>query len=399
MIEVENLTKRYGNFTAIEDVTFNVAEGEVVGFLGPNAAGKTTTMRILTGFMPATDGTAKVAGYEVFENSIDVRRQIGYMPENVPLYTEMTVRSYLHFMAKVKRVHRKRRRERVKFAIEACGLEDYRNRIIGKLSKGYRQRVGLAQALVHDPQVLILDEPTIGLDPRQIIEIRNLIKSLGGEHTVILSTHILPEASMICNRIIIINEGRIAGEVLLKDGKVTCIEFRNPQALLFGIGSEHHVDLDCEAITEDLRREFENNKCLLSQNTDVMLKEKGSNWLITDKDNKRTYFIRADEDKLNVYTGTMDLGESGNVYMQVRGPSEKVLARLELTQNVSGVRLEKEDDDVGTYIVTHAPGADIRAELTSLVVYSGWELLELRPAEMTLEEVFLELTREEVVPE
>jgi ABC-type multidrug transport system ATPase subunit len=259
--------------------------------------------------------------------------------------------------------------------------------------------VGLAQALVHDPQVLILDEPTIGLDPRQIIEIRNLIKSLGGEHTVILSTHILPEASMICNRIIIINEGRIAGEVLLKDGKVTCIEFRNPQALLFSIGAEHHVDLDCEAITEDLRREFENNKCSLSGNIDVTLKEKGSDWLIIDKDSKRTYFIRADEDKLRVYTGTMDLGESGNVYMQVRGPSEKVLARLELTQNVSGVLLEKEDDGVGTYIVTHAPGADIRAELTSLVVYSGWELLELRPAEMTLEEVFLELTREEVVPE
>jgi ABC-type multidrug transport system ATPase subunit len=399
MIEVENLTKRYGNFTAIEDVTFNVAEGEVVGFLGPNAAGKTTTMRILTGFMPATDGTAKVAGYEVFENSIDVRRQIGYMPENVPLYTEMTVKSYLHFMAKLNRVHRKRRRERVNLTIEACGLGDYRNRIIGKLSKGYRQRVGLAQALVHDPQVLILDEPTIGLDPRQIIEIRNLIKSLGGEHTVILSTHILPEASMICNRIIIINEGRIAGEVLLKDGVVTCIEFRNPQALLFSIGSEHYVDLDCEAITEGLRREFESNKRPLSQNADVMLKEKGSDWLITDKDNKMTYFIREDEGKLNVYTGTMDLGESGNVYMQVRGPSEKVHPRLELTQNVIGVRLEKEDDGVGTYIVTHAPGADIRAELTSLIVYSGWELLELRPAEMTLEEAFLELTREEVVSE
>jgi ABC-type multidrug transport system ATPase subunit len=399
MIEVENLTKRYGNFTAIEDVTFNVAEGEVVGFLGPNAAGKTTTMRILTGFMPATDGTAKVAGYEVFENSIDVRKQIGYMPENVPLYTEMTVKSYLHFMAKLNRVHRRRRRERVNFAIEACGLGDFRNRIIGKLSKGYRQRVGLAQALVHDPQVLILDEPTIGLDPRQIIEIRNLIKSLGGEHTVILSTHILPEASMICNRIIIINEGRIAGEVLLKDGKVTCIEFRNPQALLFSIGSEHHVDLDSQAITEDLRREFESNKCSLSENIDVTLKEKGSDWLITDKDNRRTYFIRADEGKLSVYTGTMDLGGSGNVYMQVRGPSEKVLARLELTQNVSGVLLEKEEDGVGTYIVTHAPGADIRAELTSLVVYSGWELLELRPAEMTLEEAFLQLTREEVVPE
>jgi len=226
MIEVENLTKRYGDFTAVKGVTFSVAEGEVVGFLGPNAAGKTTTMRILTCFMPATDGAARVAGYEVFDNPMEVRKRIGYMPENVPLYIEMTVRSYLNFMAKIKGVSRKERQERIDLVIGACGLDNFRNRIIGKLSKGYRQRVGLAQAMIHNPQVLILDEPTIGLDPRQIIEIRNLIKGLGGEHTVILSTHILPEASMICNRIIVINEGRIAGEIILKDGRVAIIESR-----------------------------------------------------------------------------------------------------------------------------------------------------------------------------
>ena len=419
MIEVENLTKRYGDFTAIEGVTFNVAEGEVLGFLGPNAAGKTTTMRILTCFMPATYGTARVAGYEVFDNPIEVRRRIGYMPENVPLYTEMTVISYLSFMAKVKGVRGKERRQRVNSVVEACGLEDFRNRVIGKLSKGYRQRVGLAQALVHNPQVLVLDEPTIGLDPRQIIEIRNLIKNLGGEHTVILSTHILPEASMICSRVIIINEGRIAGEVSLKDGKVATIEFRNAGRLLFSIGAEHlKADLDSETISEDLRQGFEENGCPLSESSYVSVEEKGSNWLITDEDNKKTYCIRLQAEevkqtlashtgvvmtqkgKFNIYAEwneTVELGESGKVYLQVRGPSDKVLSRLRVAPNVSDVQLEREDGDIGTYIVTHETGIDIRAELTSMIVYSGWQLLELRPAEMTLEEAFLELTREGLV--
>jgi ABC-2 type transport system ATP-binding protein len=210
MIEVEGLTKYYGNFAAIKDVSFRVDEGEILGFLGPNAAGKTTTMRILTAFMPPSDGTARVAGFDVWEDSFEVRKRIGYMPEMVPLYPEMTVSSYLSFVASIRHVREGRRR--VEQIIDTCEITDFAGALIGRLSKGYRQRVGLAQALVHDPQVLILDEPTIGLDPRQIREVRRLIKSLGGSHTIILSTHILPEASEICNRLVIINEGEIAAE-------------------------------------------------------------------------------------------------------------------------------------------------------------------------------------------
>jgi ABC-2 type transport system ATP-binding protein len=326
MIEVENLTKQYGNFTAIEGVTFNVDEGEVVGFLGPNAAGKTTTMRILTCYMPATDGTVKIAGYDVFQNSLEVRKHIGYLPENVPLYTEMSVESYIDFMAKIRSVPRNLRRQRVDSVIEACGLGRFRNRLIGRLSKGYRQRVGLAQSLVHNPPVLILDEPTIGLDPKQIIEIRNLIKNLGGDHTVILSTHILPEASMICSRIVVINEGRIAGTVKLKDGKVVMIEFRATGKIV-------------------------------------------------------------------------NLEESGNISLKIQGPSGKIISRLKLNPQVTDVLFEQEEDDVGTYVVIHEAGVDIRAELTSTIVYSGWGLLELRTVEMTLEEAFLELIRENVSEE
>lgn len=325
MIEVENLTKRYGNFTAIEGVTFNVAEGEVIGFLGPNAAGKTTTMRIITCFMPATDGTARVAGYDVFKDSLEVRKRIGYMPENVPLYTEMTVKSYLNFMAKIRRVSGKKRRQQVDSAIEACGLGNYCNKAIGKLSKGYKQRVGLAQALVHNPQVLILDEPTIGLDPRQIIEIRNLIKGLGGEHTVVLSTHILPEASMICNRIIIIKDGKIAGNVTLKEGRVATIESK----------------------TGEIK----------------------------------------------------NIIESSSIYIKVKGPSDRVLARLKLTVNIKDAKLEHEEDGIGGYIVIHEADKDIRADLSSMIVYSGWDMLEMHLAEMTLEEAFLYLTREEIIEE
>ena len=326
MIEVENLTKQYGNFTAIEGVTFNVDEGEVVGFLGPNAAGKTTTMRILTCYMPATNGTVKIAGYDVFQNSLEVRKHIGYLPENVPLYIEMSVESYIDFMAKIRSVPRNLRRQRVDSVIEACGLDRFRNRLIGRLSKGYRQRVGLAQSLVHNPPVLILDEPTIGLDPKQIIEIRNLIKNLGGDHTVILSTHILPEASMICSRIVVINEGRIAGTVKLKDGKVVMIEFRATGKIV-------------------------------------------------------------------------NLEESGNISLKIQGPSGKIISRLKLNPQVTDVLFEQEEDDVGTYVVIHEAGVDIRAELTSTIVYSGWGLLELMPVEMTLEEAFLELNRENVSEE
>ncbi len=209
MIQVEHLTKYYGPVAAIQDVSFSVEKGEIVGFLGPNGAGKTTTMRILACFMPASRGTAKVAGYDVFTESLEVRRRIGYLPEHVPLYNDMPVAAYLDFVAEVKGVGRAERRRGVAEVMERCLITDVQHRLVGRLSKGYRQRVGLAQALVNDPEVLILDEPTIGLDPKQIIEIRSLIKSLADQHTVILSTHILPEVSMVCSRVIIINQGQI----------------------------------------------------------------------------------------------------------------------------------------------------------------------------------------------
>ncbi len=209
MIEVEHLSKIYGSTTAISDVDFSVEKGEILGFLGPNGAGKTTTMRILTGYIPATSGTARIAGYDVHEQSMDVRRCIGYLPENPPLYPEMTVEAFLHFVASIKGVPGGDRRKRVDFVLERCQLLDKRKVIIRKLSKGYKQRVGIAQAIVHDPPVIILDEPTVGLDPKQIIEVRNLIKSLAGEHTIILSTHILPEVSITCDRATIINRGRV----------------------------------------------------------------------------------------------------------------------------------------------------------------------------------------------
>jgi ABC-2 type transport system ATP-binding protein len=209
MIEVDHLTKRYGPVTAIQDVSFEVEKGKIVGFLGPNGAGKSTTMKILSCFMPATAGRARVAGFDVFSQSIEVRRRIGYLPENAPLYADLSVAAYLDFVAEVKGVGRSARRGRVADVMDRCFVTDMQHRLIGKLSKGYRQRVGLAQALLGDPDVLILDEPTIGLDPRQIAEIRALIRSLAGQHTVILSTHILPEVSMVCDGVIIINRGRI----------------------------------------------------------------------------------------------------------------------------------------------------------------------------------------------
>jgi ABC-2 type transport system ATP-binding protein len=212
MIEVQNLTKRYGPVTAIRDVSFAVAPGEIVGFLGPNGAGKSTTMRILACFMPASGGSARVAGYDVFRESMEVRRRIGYLPESVPLYGDMRVAPYLDFVAEVKGVPRSARKKRVADVMDRCLISDVQGRLIRNLSKGYRQRVGLAQAIVSDPHVLILDEPTIGLDPRQITEIRALIKSLAGEHTVILSTHILPEVSMVCSGVVIINRGAIVAQ-------------------------------------------------------------------------------------------------------------------------------------------------------------------------------------------
>ncbi len=209
MIEVEHLSKIYGSTVAIQDVDFSVATGEILGFLGPNGAGKTTTMRILAGYIPATTGTARIAGFDVHEKSLEVRQNIGYLPENPPLYPDMTVEGFLSFVASIKGITAGDRHSKVNSAIERCQLTEKRKTLIRKLSKGYKQRVGIAQAIVHDPPVIILDEPTVGLDPKQIIEVRNLIKSLANQHTIILSTHILPEVSMTCDRVMIINRGKI----------------------------------------------------------------------------------------------------------------------------------------------------------------------------------------------
>ena len=230
MIEVSGLTKLYGSRTAIQDLNFNINAGEIVGFLGPNGAGKSTTMKILTGFMPASFGSAKVAGFDVFDDPIQVKRNVGYLPETPPVYLEMVVEDYLNYAAQLHDVPKTKLKSAVTTAIEKTGLAHVRHRIIGNLSKGYRQRVGLAQALVHDPKVLILDEPTVGLDPVQIIEIRELIKGLAGQHTVILSSHILPEVTATCQRIIVINKGHIVAQDTIER-----LTTRMRQGLLFNL--------------------------------------------------------------------------------------------------------------------------------------------------------------------
>lgn len=237
MVSVSELTKYYGEYAAIEGVSFNVKQGEILGFLGPNAAGKTTTMRIIAGFMPPTSGTATVAGIDVVRDSVEARRKLGYLPEQVPLYDDMSVREYLTFCANVRGVARGKVTERVNTVMESTRVTEYADALILKLSKGFRQRVGIAQALVHDPDLLILDEPTVGLDPRQIVDVRELIKGLRGNHTVILSTHILPEVQMVCDRVVIINEGRIAAidtpEALtarLRSKQEIRLEVRGPRA-------------------------------------------------------------------------------------------------------------------------------------------------------------------------
>jgi ABC-2 type transport system ATP-binding protein len=310
MIEVQGLTKFYGNKAAVDNLTFSVEQGEVVGFLGPNGAGKTTTMRVLSCFMPPTSGSAKVAGYDIHADSIEVRRRIGYLPEHVPLYTELTVTQYLNFVAEAKAVPRVQRRQKVGEVIERCLLHDVRGRIINTLSKGYRQRVGLAQALLGDPPVLILDEPTIGLDPKQIIEIRNLIRQMQGERTVLLSTHILPEVSVVCQRVIIINEGRIVA-----------------------------VDTP-ENLTRRLQR-------------------------------------------------------STQVLLQVEGPPDQVTGRLREMAGILRVEMKDGGGVLGRYVVETEKDCDLRRELAHVVCSSGWGLLELRPVDMSLEDVFIRLVTEE----
>ena len=245
MIEVSNLTKRYAGRTAVDDISFTVARGEIVGLLGPNGAGKSTTMRVLSGFMPATSGTVRVSGLDVFHDSDEVRKRIGYMPENNPLYPEMRIAEYLKFRARLKGLGWSKSRERVKKVMEQCGLKDAGRRVIGQLSKGYKQRVGLADALVHEPELIILDEPTIGLDPHQIRSVRALIKSLAGKHTVLISTHILPEVEMMCSRVLIM----VGGRVLASD---------TPENLQRRMAGGSQVIAEIAAPQEALRAAFEN---------------------------------------------------------------------------------------------------------------------------------------------
>lgn len=310
MIEVQELTKTYGQKAAIDNLAFTVEQGEVVGFLGPNGAGKTTTMRILSCFMPPTSGTAKVGGYDILTQAREVRRRIGYLPEHVPLYTDLTVAQYLNFVAEAKGLSRLSRQGKVGEVIERCLLLDAERRIIGKLSKGYRQRVGLAQALLGDPPILILDEPTIGLDPKQIIEIRSLIRDMQGERTVILSTHILPEVSMVCQRVIIINGGRIIA-----------------------------VDTP-ENLTRRLQR-------------------------------------------------------STQVLLQIEGPPEEITGRLREMAGVLHVETKDGAGEIRRYLVETERDRDLRQDLARTICSSGWGLQELRPVDMSLEDIFIHLVTEE----
>jgi ABC-2 type transport system ATP-binding protein len=252
VIEVEHVSKVYGGGRrAVDDISFRVDKGEVLGFLGPNGAGKTTTMRILTCYMPSTEGTARIAGYDVFDQSVEVRKRIGYLPENPPLYPEMTVKSYLGFVAKIKGAPSNQRKSQVDDVIGKCNLGDVQSRIIGKLSKGYKQRVGLAQALLNNPEVLILDEPTLGLDPKQIHEVRSLIKGLASNHTVILSTHILPEVSMTCNRVVVINKGKVVAS-------------GTPEGLAHQMKGAERVSLTVEGPVEAVREKLAGIEGVLS---------------------------------------------------------------------------------------------------------------------------------------
>jgi len=307
MIDVQQVTKRYGHHTAIDRVTFSVAKGEVLAFLGPNGAGKTTTMRILTCFMPPTEGTAQVAGFDCLDQPQEVKRRIGYLPETPPVYQELTVSEYLRFVGRLRGMDEAALRSGIAREVERLGLGSVQHRLIGNLSRGYRQRVGLAQALVHDPPVLILDEPTVGLDPKQIIEIRELIKSLAGSHSVILSTHILPEATAVCQRVVIISGGRIVAE-------------DTPEQLSARL---RHSD----KIAVTLRR----------------------------------------------------------------APSD---AELRLRQ-LPGVQHVFPHGPSGSFLLECALGHDVREDVGRLAVTENWGLVELKPISLTLEDVFLQLTRHE----
>jgi ABC-2 type transport system ATP-binding protein len=308
MIKVEGLTKDYGARRAIDSLSFEAEQGEILGFLGPNGAGKTTTMRILTGYMPPTSGQATVAGYDVVAESLEVRRRVGYLPETVPLYTDMTVFEYLKFMADLR--HLPDAEERADEVLEMVGLEERAEGYIGNLSKGMRQRVGLAQALLHRPEVLILDEPTIGLDPAQVVDVRNMIREVGKERTVLLSTHILTEAQQICDRVLIINQGHIIAEDTPE----------NLQARL--VGAE-------------------------------------------------------------------------TALLRIRGDSDELAGKIRTIQGIQNVNAKLD----GSLEFQFAPGQDVRPEVARVAIKAGYDLLELRQVGMSLEEIFLELTRDNASPE
>ena len=311
MIEVKDLTKSFGERTAVDHVSFVVNRGEILGFLGPNGAGKTTTMRILTGFLPATSGTAQVAGFDVFNDSLEVRKRIGYLPENPPLYLDMSVSAYLDFVARIKNVPAEKRQARVDDAMAKTNITDKRHELIKRLSRGYKQRVGLAQALVHDPEVIILDEPTVGLDPKQIIEVRHLIKGLAGSHTIILSTHILPEVSMTCDRVVIINRGRIAA-----------------------------IDTPANL--------------------------------------------------------TMQLKGGQNVLLEVAADQNAVSAAVREIPGVRKVTAEPAGSNGRVALMVEvSAGQDVRSQIAARIVGKGWPLYELRGVNLSLEEIFLELTTED----
>ncbi len=311
MIEVTNLTKYYGEIRGIDTISFSIGRGEIVGLLGPNGSGKTTTMRILTCFFPPTRGSAKVAGYDVVTQPIEVRRRIGYMPETVPLYPDMKVASYLNFVAEAKRMNSRQRKARIGAIMEQCGIVDVAHRLVGNLSKGFRQRVGLAQALINDPEVLILDEPTIGLDPKQVAEIREFIKSLAGERTIILSTHILPEVSMTCERIIIIHEGKIA----------------------------------------------------VVDTPDNLMKK---------------------------------LQKTSKTVLLIKGPAGSIREKLHMLPGVIAIADKGETSPgVCCFEVEAEKESEISGELAQLVYLNSWKLVEMRTEKMSLEKIFIELTREE----
>jgi gliding motility-associated transport system ATP-binding protein len=318
MIQVKELTKKYARTVAVDHISFEVQKGEIVGFLGPNGAGKTTTMRMLTCFLPPTSGEAKVAGFDVLEQPLEVRRHIGYLPETPPLYPEMETTEYLKFVGQLKGLAGDELRRRVDYVCERCAVMDVKKKILGKLSKGYRQRVGLAQAIIHNPDVLVLDEPTAGLDPKQINETRDLIKSLAGDHTIILSTHILPEVEQTCQKVIIINRGKLVATDSVQNLRGRA---RGAESVLVEVASRN---------------------------------------------------------------GSLDMA--------------RVRQRLEQVAGVSGAVLKENRGSGGVFELESRKGF-VRGDVARAVVEAGWDLNELRPAAMSLEEVFLQLTGEEMAPE